>query len=269
MRCIWAALVILTLAAPLLPAQEISGELRQWHDVVLTFAGPETSESAEPNPFLHYRLDVVFEKNDVRLVVPGYFAADGDAAETGATSGDRWRVHFVPDETGEWTYRVSFRRGPDVAVAGDPHAGEPLPPDGLTGTLDIAPSDKTGRDHRAHGLLRYVGERYARYQGSGDYFIQVGAQSPENFLAYADFDGTVDHGGASNRLEDGLHRYEAHVRDWRVGDPTWRDGRGQGIIGALNYLAGKGMNTFYSLTMNVGGDGREIYPWTGYDERAR
>jgi hypothetical protein len=269
MRCLGLTLVLLGLGGPLLAAQEISGELRQWHDVVLTFAGPETNESAEPNPFLHYRLDVVFEKGDTRLVVPGYFAADGNAAETGATSGDRWRVHFVPDETGEWTYRVSFRRGPGVAVAGDPQAGEPLPPDGFTGTLDIAPSDKTGRDHRAHGLLRYVGERYARYQGSGEYFIQVGAQSPENLLAYADFDGTVDHGGAPNRLENGLHRYEAHVRDWRPGDPTWRNGRGKGLIGALNYLAGKGMNTVYSLTMNVGGDGREIYPWTSYDERAR
>jgi hypothetical protein len=66
-----------------------------------------------------------------------------------------------------------------------------------------------------------------------------------------------------------LHRYEAHRKDWKPGDPTWQKGKGKGIIGALNYLAGKGMNTFYSLTMNVGGDGREIYPWTSYDERAR
>ena len=43
----------------------------------------------------------------------------------------------------------------------------------------------------------------------------------------------------------------------------------KGIIGALNYLAGEGMNTVYSVTMNVGGDGREIYPWTSYEERAR
>lgn len=49
----------------------------------------------------------------------------------------------------------------------------------------------------------------------------------------------------------------------------WKGGRGKGIIGALNYLAGKGMNTFYSLTMNIEGDGREIYPWTSYEERAR
>jgi hypothetical protein len=269
MRDLWHALVLLGLAGPLVSAQDLSGELRQWHDVVLTFHGPATSEEAEPNPFLDYRLNVTFEKGGRRLVVPGYFAADGNAAETSATSGDRWRVHFVPDETGEWSYRVSFRRGPEVAVAEDEDAGEPVGPDGLTGTLTIAPSDKTGRDHRAQGLLRYVGERYARYQGSGAYFIQVGAQSPENLLAYADFDGTVDHGGAPNRLKDGLHHYEPHVRDWRAGDPTWKDGRGKGLVGALNYLAGKGMNTVYSLTMNVDGDGRETYPWTSYEERAR
>ena len=144
-----------------------------------------------------------------------------------------------------------------------------MPPDGLTGKFTIAPTDKSGRDHRALGTLRYVGEHYAQYAGSKKYFIQVGTQSPENFLAYWEFDDTVDHGGAENRLRDGLHRYEPHVRDWRDGDPTWKGGKGKGIIGALNYLAGKGMNTIYSLTMNIDGDGREIYPWTTYSERAR
>src|SRR5690606_27788188 len=123
-------------------------------------------------------------------------------------------------------------------------------------------SDKTGRDHRARGMLRYVGEHYTQYAGSGEYFIQVGSQSPENLLAYFEFDNTKDHGGAPNKLIDGLHRYAAHVKDWRPGDPMWKNGKGKGIIGALNYLASKGMNTVYSLTMNVDGDGREIYPWT-------
>ena len=149
-----------------------------------------------------------------------------------------------------------------------PTPGGPWPPTGVTGRFNVLPSDKHGRDNRRRGTLRYVGERYARFAGTGEYFIQTGAQSPENFLAYYEFDGTADHGGADNRLIDGLHRYEPHVRDWRPGDPTWRGGKGKGIIGALNYLASEGMNTFYSLTMNVGGDGREIYPWTSYDERA-
>ncbi|MBS1827910.1 MAG: DUF5060 domain-containing protein [Acidobacteria bacterium] len=258
--------LLILLVCGCLRAQQITGELRQWHDVVLTFDGPPTSESATPNPFLHYRLDVTFRKGAAKYVVPGYYAADGNAAETSAKAGNKWRVHFVPDAVGLWNYTVSFRSGADVAVNG---GGTPLPPDGVRGTLRIAPTDKTGRDHRAHGMLEYVGDHYARYKGSGKHFIQAGTQSPENFLAYAEFDDTVDHGGSPNRLKDGLHRYAPHVRDWREGDPTWQGGKGKGIMGALNYLAAKGMNTFYTLTMNIDGDGREIYPWTSYEERAR
>jgi hypothetical protein len=249
--------------------QQISGELKQWHDVVLTFDGPSTSESADPNPFFAYRLNVTFTNGNTKYVVPGYFAADGNAAETSAKSGYKWRVHFVPDVTGKWNYVASFRTGPEVAASLDPNAGKPVAPDGTKGTFNVAASDKTGRDHRLHGTLAYANQHYARYRGSGKYFIQTGTQSPENFFAYAEFDDTVDHGGANNRLKDGLHRYEPHIKDWKAGDPLWKGTRGKGIIGALNYLAGKGMNTFYTVTMNVDGDGREIYPWTSYEERAR
>src|SRR5688572_17789372 len=106
------AAILLLASSLLLPGQQISGELKQWHDVVLTFDGPSTSESAEPNPFLHYRLNVTFTKGARKYVVPGYFAADGNAAETSAKSGNKWRVHFIPDETGDWTYSTSFRSGP-------------------------------------------------------------------------------------------------------------------------------------------------------------
>ena len=37
-----------------------------------------------------------------RHTVPGFFAADGKAAETSAKAGNQWRAHFAPDETGEW-----------------------------------------------------------------------------------------------------------------------------------------------------------------------
>ena len=187
-----------------------------------------------------------------RLIVPAALVCCGlsqaqqisgeRAANTSAKSGNKWRVHFIPDETGAWNYVASFRTGPNVAVAASPEAGKPLAPDGVKGPLNIAASDKTGRDHRAHGMLAYANEHYARYQGSGKYFIQV---------------GTLDHGGARNQLQESLHRYEPRVKDWRSGDPTWQSSKG------------KGMNTFYTLTMNVEGDGREIYPWTSYEERAR
>src|SRR5690606_25222639 len=119
-------------------------------------AGPAVSETdVSPNPFTDYRFDVAFthESGAPVYTVPGYFAADGNAANTAGKKGNIWRVHFVPEETGVWNYRVSFTRGPDAAIGG---GGAPLAPfDGLVGQLTIAPTDKTGRDFRAHGRLGY------------------------------------------------------------------------------------------------------------------
>ena len=37
--------------------------------------------------------------------------------------------------------------------------------------------------------------------------------------------------------------------------------RGKGLIGALNYLAEKGLNAFSFLTYNAGGDGDQVWPF--------
>ena len=52
---------------------------------------------------------------------------------------------------------------------------------------------------------------------------------------------------------------------WRTGegDPDWGDGKGKGIIGALNYLASQQVNSIYFLPMNIGGDGKNVYPYLG------
>jgi len=100
-------------------AGQTSGELKKWHKVTLTFNGPETSETAKPNPFLYYRLNVTFtnQNSGNYYLVPGYFAADGNAANTGADSGSKWRVHFAPGQVGAWKYSVSVRKGRNVAVS--------------------------------------------------------------------------------------------------------------------------------------------------------
>ena len=67
----------------------VSGDLIVWHTITITFDGPQTAETAEPNPFTDYRLDVVFKRGDKSIVVPGYFAADGDAGQTGAARGEQ------------------------------------------------------------------------------------------------------------------------------------------------------------------------------------
>jgi hypothetical protein len=269
---LWTACCLL--AAPgLAAAPRVSGELRQWHKITLTFDGPGARETdAAPNPFLDYRVDVTFTPadNGRSYRVPGYFAADGDAAETGAAAGNQWRAHFAPDRPGRWSYVVAFRRGPQVAVTDA--AGEPVPgADGLHGTFSVEPTDKTGRDFRAQGRLDYVGERYLRFAGSGAYFLKAGADAPENLLGYAEFDGTrSNRAGAAARPDEAaptnLKTWRPHVRDWRDGDPTWRGGRGKGLIGALNYLAGTGCNAFSFLTYNAGGDGDDVWPFVTRDD---
>ncbi len=269
--------LLLLWAAALVSAAGVSitGERKLWRSVTLTFDGPAAAEDSLPNPFRDYRLEVVFtHAGGKRYRVPGFFAGDGRAAHTSARAGNRWRVHFVPDAAGLWRFTVSFRSGPDVALSPDPDAGRPLPPDGLTGSFTVAAGEPTAHDPRDKGLLRYTGEHYLRYAGTGERFLKGGADSPENFLAYFEFDGTFDTDPAPNEgASTGrpfLHRYEPHARDWRPGDPVWKNNRGKNIIGALNYLASKAVNSVYFLTYNLdGGDGKDVWMWISPESRDR
>jgi hypothetical protein len=261
------SLIMILVCAFVSSAGEISGELRTWHKVTLTFDGPATSETANPNAFTDYRLIVTFSKGEKQYVVPGYYAADGNAANTSADSGNKWRVHFAPCEEGRWGYEVSFRTGRNIAVSDDAEAGTGAGyMDGETGNFMVEPTDKSGRDLRAKGLLQYVGGHYLRFAGTGEYFLKAGADAPENFLAYRDFDGDFKTDGHKDNL---IKTWGPHVRDWKPGDPTWQDGKGKGIIGAVNYLASEGMNVFSFLPMNIAGDDRNVFPYTTYDERLR
>jgi Domain of unknown function (DUF5060) len=228
---------------------------------------------------MDYRLDVTFTHAQTmkQYIVPGFFAADGDAAETSASSGDQWHCHFSPDNTGLWTYEASFLTGKDVAVNGDgAHANF----HGDKGSFLVLSSDKTGRDHRGKGRLRYVGANHLQF-AEGEWFLKAGADrsvyffafvallqykshhltsilflqlSPENFLAYEDFDNTPNTGGLRKS-------WSPHIGDYRTGDPTWQGLKGTGILGAVNYLSNQGMNVFSFLTMNINGDDGNVFPY--------
>ncbi|MEL6370544.1 MAG: DUF5060 domain-containing protein [Pseudomonadota bacterium] len=239
-------------------ASTVSGTTMTWHKITVDFTSPQNfSENA--TTFRDYRLDVTFTNQDTgeTIVVPGFFAADGNAANTNATSGNVWRVNFNPPSEGNWTYEASFRTGDNIAASTDPNAGQAVSfINGESGSIDVSPTDKTGEDFRAKGMI-VQGEdsHHLQHQGDGDYFVRGGPGVPENFLANSDIDGT----------SGGRHDFNNHASDFNAGDPTWDGGKGTNILGAVNYIADQDLNTIYILTNTAGGDGRDVWPWADND----
>lgn len=253
----------------------ISGSLRLWEKVIVTIDGPAVDESE--STYRNYRLDVTFSNGSESFKVPGYFAADGNAAETSATQGNKWRAIFTPSKTGVWTYTVSLRTGPDIAVSQISNAGTPTTGDGLTGNFTIAIADPNAVGFYAKGKLEYVNEHYGQFAGNKEWHVKAGPGSPEDFFGYKDFDNTFDHPVklSSTQVKDtylyqqngeGLHYFTPHVKDWKTGDPTWKGGKGKGIIGALNYMSSIGVNSLYFIPFTINDDSDNTWPWTSRDK---
>lgn len=240
----------------LIASQSSSAEIEpyyQYEPFTLSFTGPNASELGETNPFLDFRLDVTFTHAGKSFTVPGHFAADGNAAETSADEGDQWHIKFAADEPGEWQYSVSFRRGKDVAVAATAANSQPIKGvDGKQGMIKVLPA-RPGP--YADGRLQYVDEHYLRLSGSGEYFIKVGVDSPENLLAYDDFDSTPSVAGRRKS-------WDPHRSDYNNDADAflWQGEKGKSLFGAINYLHEEGLNAFSFLTFNVDGDDRNVFP---------
>lgn len=233
---------------------------KQYQPVVLDFKIESTSETAAVNPFTDYRLQVDFVLEDKIFSIPGYYAADGNAAETSATSGGIWRVMFTPNTVGKWKYKVSFKKGRNIALEEDNYIGRSITPhDGTTGVLNVVQSDENASGFNASGRLCYANSRYLHTE-NGESILKFGTNSPENFLAYADIDNTYSYDSTKSFIKT----WNPHKQDWNVGDPTWQGQKGKGIIGALNYLASKGMNSVYALTLNIEGDARDVWPFLSH-----
>jgi hypothetical protein len=273
----WTLTLALAVVCPAMseaqrPTATVSGELKRWHKVTVTLDGPAVSATATPNPFLDLRMDVTFTHAASKTTyrVPGFFDADGNAANTGASAGATWRAHLAPDQVGAWTYRISFRQGSGAAVADAATAGSALAPfDGVSGSFTVAETDKKGRDFRAKGMLRYVNRNHLQFAGTGEYFLKVGSDSPENLLAYDDFDDTPNYTWEGRLGGNFRKSWKPHVADWKSGDPTWKGDKGKGLIGALNYLASKGLNSQSFLTYSVHGDDRNVSPYIDSEDRTR
>src|SRR5262249_30191199 len=84
----------------------------------------------------------------------------------------------------------------------------------------------------------------------------------ETLLAYADFDNTT-----ALKASVPLKTYAPHLADWKPGDPTWKSGKGKGLIGALNYLSSKGANSISFIPYNAGGDGDDVWPFVSRNDK--
>ncbi len=79
--------------------------IKKGQPFTLDLPGPALSETSAENPFTDYRLDVTFTKGQRSLIVPGYFAADGKAAESGAARQEvLWGALMAGAGGVEWYY---------------------------------------------------------------------------------------------------------------------------------------------------------------------
>jgi len=281
--CLSTALLGLVGFTPLSQAQSINPELAQsvrprpvedggpvWQPHEFTFETGELGaggallheDSAEPfNPWLNWRLSATFHgPNGESIKVPGFYSGSAE----GSGIGDVWKVRFAPEKPGLW------RLVPRFEYASTPINVEPL---GVPGERQIMlqqrvfrvdPADLSAPGFLCRGPLRYVGKGYLAFP-DGSFWLKGGTNSPENFFGYAGFDGAEDTGGMPLG-QTFLHEYEPHISDWNAGDPDWSTGNdpnaGRGIIGALNYLASRGVNSIYFLPNNLGGDAQDTFPFT-------
>ena len=161
-----SSLLLLFMACKAIPIQQATIETTKEAPLTLSFQGPESNEQAADNPFINYRLIVHFKHATKTISVPGFYAADGNAAETSADKGNVWKVHFMPDVVGLWTYEVIFEKGTDIAIAPLSTKGEKMAIIKSKGTIQV------NANPNSEGRLQYVGKRYLQYSDSKKYFLK-------------------------------------------------------------------------------------------------
>jgi hypothetical protein len=236
---------------------KINGELNRWHKITFIFQGPKASESGEINPFLDYRLDGTISNEKNVYNVSGYYAADGKASFSSAKEGNTWKLHFMSPDTGTWNYTITFREGKNINIQKLAQVQKIKPAFTSAGSFHISETKVDTGSFLGYGILEKHPSGKFHLPFKDKYFFKVGVNSPENFLAYKDFDQTKS-----------THAYDNHLKDFNNQGTTWQE-KGKEIFGAVNYLHQQGINSMYFIVMNVMGDGNDVWPWTSREERYR
>jgi hypothetical protein len=108
--------------------------------------------------------------------------------------------------------------------------------DGHSGEFTVTEPSEDAPEFYRWGRLEYTGRaknelRYLKFR-DGPYWLKAGCDDPENFL-----------GGYNNY--NTLAKRKA----------------------AIDYLAARGINSLYTMTHNIGGDNRDVWPWLGGTQR--
>jgi Domain of unknown function (DUF5060)/Protein of unknown function (DUF4038)/Domain of unknown function (DUF5605) len=98
--CLARCLLVLGFLLPALSVR--AGDVEQWGIYEVELKGP-----AEGNPFVDVQLAAVFENGAKQVRVDGFY--DGDGV---------YRVRFMPDTPGKWTYRTESNRWPLTGKTG-------------------------------------------------------------------------------------------------------------------------------------------------------
>lgn len=237
----------------------IQGNLMVNDVVILGLSGPPASETSTTNPGIYrppsvnadYRLDCTLTHvaSGTSLVVPGFYVGDGSAANLGSVGGDTWVCLFVPSQPGNYSYSVNFREGTNVALFDGGNPGKFF--DGATGNFEIAAQPANATNFFAKGKLRASSTKNRLVFANGEFFTPVGTGSPSNLLAYDDFDDTPN---------NNMYRksYADHDQDFKSGDVTFRGANGTSLIGAIDYLVSKGINSITATVLTQDGN---VYPF--------
>jgi hypothetical protein len=167
------------------------------------------------------------------------FAVSIDVVFTGP-SGKKYRVPGFYDGDGRggldgnvWKIRFSAdETGPWKYVSQSKNSRL----DGHSGEFTVTEPPEDAPEFYRWGRLEYTGTaenniRYLKFR-DGPYWLKAGCDDPENFL-----------GGYDNYNTTAKRR------------------------AAIDYLAARGINSFYIMTHNVNGDDRDVWPWLGDTER--